>query len=55
MSRRRWTGDFHVPLLIGGATTSRTHTAVKIAPNYKIRWCMWSMPRARWACHGAAE
>jgi 5-methyltetrahydrofolate--homocysteine methyltransferase len=27
--------DFHVPLLIGGATTSRTHTAVKIAPNYK--------------------
>jgi 5-methyltetrahydrofolate--homocysteine methyltransferase len=27
--------DFHVPLLIGGATTSRMHTAVKIAPNYK--------------------
>ncbi|MFN3629336.1 MAG: vitamin B12 dependent-methionine synthase activation domain-containing protein, partial [Casimicrobiaceae bacterium] len=25
---------FRVPLLIGGATTSRTHTAVKIAPNY---------------------
>ncbi|HUO44867.1 MAG TPA: methionine synthase [Burkholderiales bacterium] len=25
---------FHVPLLIGGATTSRTHTAVKIAPHY---------------------
>jgi 5-methyltetrahydrofolate--homocysteine methyltransferase len=25
---------FHVPLLIGGATTSRTHTAVKIAPAY---------------------
>jgi 5-methyltetrahydrofolate--homocysteine methyltransferase len=25
---------FKVPLLIGGATTSRTHTAVKIAPNY---------------------
>jgi 5-methyltetrahydrofolate--homocysteine methyltransferase len=24
-----------VPLLIGGATTSRTHTAVKIAPNFK--------------------
>jgi len=24
----------NVPLLIGGATTSRTHTAVKIAPNY---------------------
>jgi 5-methyltetrahydrofolate--homocysteine methyltransferase len=25
---------FKVPLLIGGATTSRTHTAVKIAPHY---------------------
>jgi 5-methyltetrahydrofolate--homocysteine methyltransferase len=26
---------FTMPLLIGGATTSRTHTAVKIAPNYQ--------------------
>ncbi|HEY9101486.1 methionine synthase [Chitinimonas sp.] len=26
--------DFAVPLLIGGATTSKVHTAVKIAPNY---------------------
>jgi 5-methyltetrahydrofolate--homocysteine methyltransferase len=26
--------QFKVPLMIGGATTSRTHTAVKIAPNY---------------------
>ena len=26
--------DFRVPLLIGGATTSRVHTAVKISPNY---------------------
>ena len=26
--------QFKVPLLIGGATTSRAHTAVKIAPNY---------------------
>ena len=25
---------FDLPLLIGGATTSRVHTAVKIAPNY---------------------
>src|ERR1700679_1886581 len=25
---------FKVPLLIGGATTSRAHTAVKIAPHY---------------------
>jgi 5-methyltetrahydrofolate--homocysteine methyltransferase len=26
---------FHVPLLIGGATTSRAHTALKIDPHYK--------------------
>ena len=26
--------DFDIPLLIGGATTSRVHTAVKIAPGY---------------------
>ena len=26
--------DFSVPLLIGGATTSKAHTSVKIAPNY---------------------
>jgi 5-methyltetrahydrofolate--homocysteine methyltransferase len=26
--------DFKLPLLIGGATTSRVHTAVKISPNY---------------------
>ncbi len=26
--------NFDIPLLIGGATTSRAHTAVKIAPNY---------------------
>lgn len=26
---------FKIPLLIGGATTSKTHTAVKIAPKYK--------------------
>lgn len=26
--------DFHLPLLIGGATTSRAHTALKIEPNY---------------------
>jgi 5-methyltetrahydrofolate--homocysteine methyltransferase len=25
---------FKVPLLIGGATTSKMHTAVKVAPNY---------------------
>ncbi|QDE40421.1 methionine synthase [Luteibacter pinisoli] len=27
--------DFHVPLLIGGATTSRAHTALRIEPHYK--------------------
>jgi 5-methyltetrahydrofolate--homocysteine methyltransferase len=27
--------QFRLPLLIGGATTSRAHTAVKIAPNYR--------------------
>src|SRR4029077_4543672 len=27
--------NFDLPLLIGGATTSRVHTAVKINPNYK--------------------
>ncbi len=26
--------DMHIPLMIGGATTSRMHTAVKIAPEY---------------------
>jgi 5-methyltetrahydrofolate--homocysteine methyltransferase len=26
---------FNIPLLIGGATTSKIHTAVKIAPNYE--------------------
>ncbi|MDB5862918.1 MAG: methionine synthase, partial [Betaproteobacteria bacterium] len=31
--QREGYGD--IPLLIGGATTSRTHTAVKIAPHYK--------------------
>ncbi len=28
------------PLLIGGATTSPEHTAVKIAPLYHAPWCM---------------
>ncbi len=27
--------DFHVPLMIGGATTSKAHTAVKIEPQYR--------------------
>ncbi len=35
MSKEMEKHDFDIPLLIGGATTSRAHTAVKIAPNYK--------------------
>ena len=27
--------DFHMPLMIGGATTSRAHTALRIEPHYK--------------------
>ena len=27
--------DFKIPLMIGGATTSKAHTAVKIEPHYK--------------------
>jgi len=27
--------DYHIPLLIGGATTSKAHTAVKIEPQYQ--------------------
>jgi 5-methyltetrahydrofolate--homocysteine methyltransferase len=38
---------FKLPLLIGGATTSRAHTAVKIAPHYSAsRWCMCWMRAA---------
>jgi 5-methyltetrahydrofolate--homocysteine methyltransferase len=34
VAREMERGGFGLPLLIGGATTSRAHTAVKIAPNY---------------------
>lgn len=34
MQRDPYFRDRKIPLLIGGATTSRLHTAVKIAPNY---------------------
>lgn len=34
MQRDEYFRGVKMPLLIGGATTSRTHTAVKIAPNY---------------------
>ncbi|MFP1592688.1 hypothetical protein ACLB1M_31665 [Escherichia coli] len=32
--RKRWRQGFTIPLLIGGATTSKAHTAVKIEQNY---------------------
>lgn len=35
VARQMTVQGFKIPLLIGGATTSRLHTAVKIAPNYK--------------------
>jgi 5-methyltetrahydrofolate--homocysteine methyltransferase len=34
MQRDDWFRERRTPLLIGGATTSRVHTAVKIAPHY---------------------
>ncbi len=38
--------DFHIPLLIGGATTSRAHTAIKIEPNYDTA-CVWVKDASR--------
>ena len=38
--------DFRIPLLIGGATTSRAHTALKIEPNYKSA-CVWVKDASR--------
>jgi len=35
MQRDNYFRDRKIPLLIGGATTSRVHTAVKIAPHYE--------------------
>src|SRR5213080_4892235 len=35
LAREMQRQDFHMPLLIGGATTSRAHTALKIEPHYK--------------------
>ncbi|SEJ48937.1 methionine synthase [Frateuria terrea] len=37
---------FTVPLLIGGATTSRAHTALKIEPHYKSP-CVWVKDASR--------
>ena len=35
MAKEMQREGFTIPLLIGGATTSRVHTAVKIAPHYR--------------------
>ncbi len=35
LAREMQREDFHIPLLIGGATTSKAHTAVKIEPQYQ--------------------
>ncbi len=38
--------DFKIPLLIGGATTSRAHTALKIEPHYETA-CVWVKDASR--------
>jgi 5-methyltetrahydrofolate--homocysteine methyltransferase len=42
MARR----DFRIPLLIGGATTTRAHTALRIEPHYE-RACVWVKDASR--------
>jgi 5-methyltetrahydrofolate--homocysteine methyltransferase len=39
--------DFNIPLLIGGATTSKAHTAVKIAPTYKSNQAIYVADASR--------
>ncbi len=38
--------NFTIPLLIGGATTSRAHTAIKIEPHYETG-CVWVKDASR--------
>ncbi|MBY0226986.1 MAG: methionine synthase [Hyphomicrobium sp.] len=38
---------FDIPLLIGGATTSRVHTAVKISPNYRRGQAVYVLDASR--------
>ena len=38
---------FNIPLLIGGATTSRVHTAVKISPNYRRGQAVYVLDASR--------
>src|SRR2546429_9057598 len=44
---------FDLPLLIGGATTSRVHTAVKIHPNYRRGQAVYVTDASRAACVAA--
>ncbi len=39
--------DFKIPLLVGGATTSKAHTAVKIEPNYHNNIAMHTVDASR--------
>jgi 5-methyltetrahydrofolate--homocysteine methyltransferase len=39
--------EMNIPLMIGGATTSRAHTAVKIEPNYKNGPSVWVKDASR--------
>ena len=39
--------NFQIPLLVGGATTSKAHTAVKIEPNYHNNIAMHSLDASR--------
>ncbi len=39
--------DYHIPLLIGGATTSKAHTAVKIEPAYAKGITVWVKDASR--------
>jgi 5-methyltetrahydrofolate--homocysteine methyltransferase len=39
--------DMNIPLMIGGATTSRAHTAVKIEPNYQNGPSVWVKDASR--------
>ena len=39
--------EFNIPLLIGGATTSKAHTAVKIDPHFKRDQCIYVADASR--------
>ena len=43
--------NLQTPLLIGGATTSKMHTAVKIVPQYKGATVCWAVMYHIWSLH----